>query len=187
LKEAERNLTAYKNDLKTAIHDKESAELSSDFKSRELESAKQRINNLESRLNANQREKEQMADEISDLRHALLKAKEKAEHEASQRMHLEKSLESTRQLDASENDALKLRLQQVQNEMISLKNTVNHLNKDNKEKENQCINETNKRIKLEDDVIKIKKSLDNLSREHSKMSDRFSINRVEKVFLTSLS
>jgi len=44
----------------------------------------------------------------------------------------------------------------------------------------------NKRIKLEDDVIKMKKSFDNLTREHSKMSDRFSINRVEKVFLTSL-
>jgi chromosome segregation ATPase len=172
--------------MKTIIHDKETAELSSDYKSRELDSAKQRINNLENRLTANQKEKEQMANEISDLRHSLLKAKEKAENEANQRIHLEKSLDSVRLLDASENETLKLRLQQINNDMITLKNTINHLNKDNKEKDNQYINEMNKRIKLEDDVIKMKKSFDNLTREHSKMSDRFSINRVEKVFLTSL-
>ena len=186
LKESEKSLNSYKIDLKTAIHDKESAELSSEFKSRELDSARQRIINLESRLSNGQREKEQMADEISELRHALLKAKERADHEASQRMHLEKSLESSRQLDASENEILKSRLHQLQEEIISMKNTLNHLSVDNKEKENRCMNETNKRIKLEDEMIKMRKALDNVNREHSKMSDRFSINRVEKVSLSLL-
>ena len=187
MKESDKNVNSYKIDLKTAIHDKESAELSSEFKSRELDSARQRIINLESRLSNGQREKEQMADEISELRHALLKAKERADHEASQRMHLEKSLESNRHLDASENEILKSRVQHMQEEMISMKNTLNHLSVDNKEKENQCMSEMNKRIRLEDDVIKMKKSLDNINREHSKMSDRFSINRVEKVPLLSSS
>ena len=75
LKEASNSNNNYKNDLKTALHEKETAELSSEFKSRELESAKQRIVNLETRLANNQKEKEQMADEISNLRHALMKSK----------------------------------------------------------------------------------------------------------------
>lgn len=171
--------------MKTIIHDKETIELSSDYKLRELDSAKQRVTNLEKRLILYQKEKEQMSNEISDLRHSLLILKEKADNESNQRMHLEKSLDSIRQLDASENETLKLRLQQISNDMIILKNNINHLNNDNKDKDNQYINEMNKRIKLEDDVIKMKKSFDHLNREHSKMSDRFSINRVEKVFFTS--
>ena len=175
-----------KNDLKTAINDKESAILSSDYLSRELDSAKQRVNKLESRLITNQKEKENMINEISELRHSILIIKEKCDNETNQRIHLEKSLESIKLLEKSENVSLKLKLQQYSNDIIILKNTINHMNNNNKDKDNQYINEMNKRIKLEDDVIKMKKSYDNLTREHSKMSDRFSINRVEKVLLLTL-
>ena len=95
-------------------------------------------------------------------------------------MQLEKSLESTRHLDATENGSLKARLNQMQNEILSLRGTLSSITIDNKEKENIIINENNKRVKVEDELIKIKKTLDNTNREHSKMLDRFSINRVEK-------
>jgi hypothetical protein len=95
-------------------------------------------------------------------------------------MQLEKSLESTRHLDATENDSLKARLNQMQNEILSLRGNLSSITIDNKEKENVIINVNNKRIKLEDELIKIKKTLDHTNREHSKMLDRFSINRSEK-------